>query len=138
MSAYSERIRSQANKGFYKVADLDGGKEVTHVISHLDEEVEMFDKKMDILNFVDTGRQLQINLTNAEFLLDAFGEDPETWNGQRVTLYLGEYEYQKEKKLGIRLKLPGLPTAVLANEQQQRGDGQARARPERMDDEIPF
>jgi hypothetical protein len=67
MSAFSERIRDQKNKGFYKVADLEGGKEVTHIISHLDEEVQMFKKTMDILNFSDTARQLQLNQTNAEF-----------------------------------------------------------------------
>jgi hypothetical protein len=104
MSAYSERIRSQKDKGLFKVADLEGGKELTFTISHLDEEMEMFGKTMDILNFVDTGRQLQVNQTNGEFLIETFGDDPDTWGGQRVTLYLGEYEYNKEKKLGIRLR----------------------------------
>src|SRR5262249_52754491 len=106
MSDFSKRIRSQKT-GFFKVADLEGGKELTYTISHLEEAVPMFDKEIDILNFSDTGRQLSVNQTNAEFLLDIFGDDPEKWAGQRVTLYLTEYEYQKEKKLGIRLKLPG-------------------------------
>jgi hypothetical protein len=136
MSEFSKRIRSQ-KKGFYKVADLEGGIEVTHVISHLDEKVEMFDKTVDILNFVDTGRQFQLNQTNAEFLLDNFGDDPEAWNGKRVTLYLASYEYNRETKIGIRLKLPGAPAL---------GDGQTRGlpaqpAPERkrdLDDEIPF
>ena len=59
MSAFSDRIRDQKNKGLYKVADFEGGKEVTHIISHLLEAVEMFGKEVDILNFSDTARQLQ-------------------------------------------------------------------------------
>jgi hypothetical protein len=37
MSAFSDRIRDQKNKGLYKAADLGGG-ELTHIISHLLEE----------------------------------------------------------------------------------------------------
>jgi hypothetical protein len=133
MSAFSERIRSQ-KKGFFKVADLEGGKELTLTISHIDEEVALFDKTVDMLNFQETGQQLQLNQTNAEFLLDKFGDDPKTYSGQRVTLYLAEYEYNKEKGLGIRLKLPGAPAI---------GDGQTRAAPRSdrkpdFDDKIPF
>jgi hypothetical protein len=135
MSAFSERIRDQKNKGFYKVADLEGGKEVTHTIAHLDEAVEMFGKTMDVLNFADTARQLQINQTNAEVLLDAFGDDPQTWGGKAVTLYLGEYEYKKEKKLGIRLK-PADAAAAEASAKRalaRQADGKTD-----MNDEIPF
>jgi hypothetical protein len=135
MSAFSDRVRSQ-KKGFFKVADFEGGKEETHVISHLDEEMEMFGKTMDILNFIDTGRQFQLNQTNAEFLLDAFGDDPQAWNGKRVTLHLAEYEYNREKKLGIRLKLPDAPPA-----RAETGDGAVpvkRTRSADLDDEIPF
>jgi hypothetical protein len=74
MSAFSDRIRDQKNQGLYKVADLEGGKELTHTISHLDEAVKMFGKTVDILNFSDTARQLQLNLTTAEFLLDTHAE----------------------------------------------------------------
>jgi hypothetical protein len=37
----------------------------------------------------------------------------EVWKGKQVVLYLGEYEYDREKKLGIRLKLPGAPSRTL-------------------------
>jgi hypothetical protein len=135
MSAFSERIRDQKNQGFYKVADLEGGKELTHTISHLDEAVKMFGKTMDILNFSDTARQLQLNLTTAEFLLDTFGDEPKTWEGKAVTLYLAEYEYKGEKKNGIRLKRADA-TAAEASAAKARvrlTDGRAA-----MDDEIPF
>jgi hypothetical protein len=135
MSAFSDRVRNQKNKGFYKVADLEGGKEVTHTISYLDEAVEMFGKTMDILNFADTARQLQLNQTNAEFLLDAFGDEPKAWTGRAVTLCLTEYEYNKEKKLGIRLKRADATAAEVSAKRAlaHKADGKAA-----MDDEIPF
>jgi hypothetical protein len=135
MSAFSERIRDQKDRGFYKVADLEGGKEVTHTIDYLDEEVEMFNKTMDILNFSDTARQLQLNQTNAEILLDAFGDDPQAWKGKAVTLFLAEYEYNKEKKLGIRLKRADTAAAEASAKRAiaRQADGKAA-----MDDEIPF
>jgi hypothetical protein len=135
MSAFSDHIRDQKNKGLYKVADLEGGKEVTHIIDHLLEEVEMFGKTVDVLNFSDTARQLQLNQTNAEFLLDAFGDDPQTWGGKPVTLYLAEYEFKGEKKPGIRLKQANTAAAeASATKARARlTDGKAA-----MDDEIPF
>jgi hypothetical protein len=44
MSAYSEKIEREKQKGLYKVADFDGGKEVTHTIDQLMENVTMFDR----------------------------------------------------------------------------------------------
>jgi hypothetical protein len=105
MTAFSDRIRSQ-KKGLFKVADFDGGKEIALTIARLDEQIEMFGKEVDLLNFVETGRQLQLNQTTSEFLLDTFGDDPEMYTGNKVVLHLGEYEFNREKKLGIRLKLP--------------------------------
>jgi hypothetical protein len=144
MSAFSERTRSNKT-GLYKVADLEGGKEITHTISHLDEEMEMFNKTVDILNFSDTGKQLSLNQTNAEFLLDKFGDDPEKWAGQSVTLHLAEYAYGEKKGQTIRLKLPGTkPAAKEGTIIPPQGDGAAKtsarsaSRKADMDDEVPF
>jgi pyruvate/2-oxoacid:ferredoxin oxidoreductase beta subunit len=109
MSEFSKRVRSQ-KKGFFRVADLEGG-EKTLTIDHLDEEMEVFGEVKDILNFQETAQQLQLNQTTSEWLLDNLGDDPEKWNGKQVTLYLAEYEYNKKKDLGIRLKLPGTAPA---------------------------
>jgi hypothetical protein len=137
MSAFSERIRGQ-KKGFFKVADFDGGRETTLTISRLDEEMEVFGKTVDVLNFVETGQQLQLNQTTSEWLLGNLGDDPEAWNGKRVTLFLGEYEFNKERKLGIRLKLPGDASPARA----ETGAGTVpvkRARSADLDDDdIPF
>jgi hypothetical protein len=133
MSAFSDRVRS-GKKGFFKVADLEGG-EKTLTISRLDEEMAIFDKTVDLLNFIETGQQLQLNQTTSEWLLDNLGDDPEKYPGKRVTLYLTEYEYNREKKLGIRLKLPGAPASgdsAVATRSSDQVDRKS------MDDQIPF
>jgi hypothetical protein len=134
MSKFSERIRDQKNRGLYKVSDLEG-KEATHVIDHLLENEKMFGKTMDVLNFADTARQLQINQTNAEFLLDTFGDDPKSWEGKAVTLYLAEYEFKGEKKLGIRLKRADAAAAEASAKRAlvRQADGKTD-----MNDEVPF
>ena len=76
MSEFSERVRSQ-RKGFFKPADFENGREETHIVSYLEEKVEMFNKQIDILNFQDTGRQLQLNMTTAEWLISNLGDDPQ-------------------------------------------------------------
>ena len=145
MSKFSERIRSQES-GFFRVADLEGG-EKTLTISHLDEELELFGEQKDVLNFTETGRQLQLNQTTSEWLLDNLGEDPQTYPGKRVTLHLAPYQYKGETKQGIRLKLPGSPHPAAASRPGAQasvlGDGQPRPAPkpsrkDDMDDSIPF
>ena len=51
----------------------------------------VFDDKKDVLCFEDTGRQLVLNVSNAETLIALFGDEPNNWAGRRVTLYLGSY-----------------------------------------------
>jgi hypothetical protein len=101
--------------------------------------LEVFGETKDVLNFVETGQQLQLNQTTSEWLLDNLGDDPAKYPGHHVTLYLAEYEYKGETKQGIRLKKPGAvsgevlpPTSRSPN---PKGNGDRKADP---DDAIPF
>lgn len=62
MSAFSERVRAQREaqneKGMFKVDDFKPNKELTLTIDHLDEQMPMFGKEIDLLAFVETRRQL--------------------------------------------------------------------------------
>jgi hypothetical protein len=154
MSKFSERVQAQREEqketGIFKVDDLKPNKELLLTIRHLDEQVAMFGKEVDLLNFVETGRQLQLNWTTSQWLIDNLGDDPEDWPSKQVVLYLGEYEYNREKKLGIRLKLPGTKSAAKEGTiiPPSRGDGAANtnarlssSQPDRetdLDDTIPF
>jgi hypothetical protein len=139
MSAYSDRIRGQKT-GVFKVADFAGGREETLTIDYLEEKVEMFDKTVDLLHFVETKQTLAVNQTNAEFLLNALGDDPQKWKGQRVVLYLVEYTYGDERGYTIRIKLRDAKPGAVPLEQTQarspnpKGD---RSKPD-FDDSIPF
>jgi hypothetical protein len=124
MSNYSEKIEREKQKGLYKVADLEGGKEVTHIIDRLMEDVTMFDRQMDLLCFRDTARQLQLNTTNGDTLLGLFGNDPDDWSGHRITLFIHEY---KEGKFGVRIR------------SAEPGNGSMPAvHQSDMDDKIPY
>jgi len=142
MSAFSKRIR-EGTTGFFKASEFEGEKTLT--IKHLDEGMEMFDKEIDLLNFIETGRQLQLNQTTSEWLLDNFGDDPEKWKDKKVTLYLGKYKF-KDQETGeikegptIRLKLPGAASGdVLPPERNAPARSSASKGNGDMSDDIPF
>ena len=139
MSAFSERIRREKEKSFFKVADFEGGKKLTLTIHELQEEVRKFDETMDLLCFEGTSKQLKLNQTTSEWLLDNFGDDPERYPGRQVTLYLDKYKFKGESGTGIRLKLPGdlqqptAPASSAATPPPRLSDRRTN-----MDDEIPF
>jgi hypothetical protein len=124
MSAYSDKIKREKEKGLYKNSDLDG-KEATHTIDRLLQDITMFDKQMDVLTFSDSAKQLQVNVTNGDTLIQLFGDDPDDWHGHRITLFLDEY---KPGKFGIRIR-----SAASRN-----GSLPATRRGSDMDDDIPF
>jgi hypothetical protein len=108
MSKFSERIRSQKT-GMFRVADFAGGRETTLTVDHLEESVAMFQKEIDLLHFRETKQTLQLNVTNSEFLLNALGDDPATWPGQKIVLYLGTYTYGDDTGHTIKIKLREAP-----------------------------
>jgi hypothetical protein len=140
MSAFSDRVRAQREEqsetGLFKVEHLKPNKELLLTVRHLDEQIEMFNKKVDLLNFQETGQQLQLNLTTSEWLISALGPDPEQWAGKQVVLYLGTYTFNNETKQGIRLKLPGARSGEVLPP-QTRGSPNPKGNGD-MDDQIPF
>ena len=132
MSEFSKRVRAQRDKGLFKVADFKNGPQV-YTISHLDEQMVMFNKEVDLLNFQETGRQLQLNQTTSEWLLDNLGDDPDEYAGQQVELFLADYTYEGETKQGIRLRRPAesTPKPKAAKKTDHIPDPD-------LDDEIPW
>jgi hypothetical protein len=137
MSAYSEKIRRAKEQGLFKVADV-LNREVTLTISHLLEDAVMFNREIDILCFVETGKQLQVNLTNGEWLIENFGDDPNDWPANRVTLYVGEYEFKGgEKKQGIRLKRADASITIGGKVGSNTGSTPKHSLRDDLEDEIP-
>jgi hypothetical protein len=129
MSRYSDKIAHEKeiarDRGLYRVEDLKSAGELTHVIDGLQEDVRMFNRKMDILTFRGTQKQLQMNITNAETLMRLFGDDPANWVGQSITLFLEEYQLGQ---WGIRIRAA----------EATAGNGPVPARVTDFGDEIPF
>jgi hypothetical protein len=125
---YRDKLEKMKARGFYRVSDFEEGKEVVHVIDHLMQDCKMFDRTIDILNFKDTARQLQMNVTNGELLFDMFGE-PDNWEGKAIALYLAPYGISG--KLGIRVKAANGVTPSVPAPVKQSTDVD-------LDDEIPF
>jgi hypothetical protein len=88
---------------------------------------------VDVLHFSDTGRTLVLNVTNAEILMDLFGDDPSKWEGNRTTLFLAPYG--NEGKLGVRLRAADAPAP--GNTRETAVKAAAASKPP-FDDEIPF
>jgi hypothetical protein len=143
MSAFSERIRSQKT-GQFKAADFAGGRELILTIDYLEEEVERYDKTIDILHFVETQQELQLNQSKSEFLLDTLGDDPAKWKGQHIVLYQVEYPNATDEKYryGIGIKLRAEPETAPAHK-PPLGNAPTRAAAGNgskadLDDAIPF
>jgi hypothetical protein len=142
MSSYRDKVNKQKQGGLYRVSDFyinsdpQAVREFTHEIAFLAQDVEMFDREIDILHFADTPQQLQVNITNADLLMDAFGDDPALWPGERITLFLAPYG--KEGKLGIRIRKAGTAPPANAREQAPTTAPTALSRQRDMEDEIPF
>ena len=148
MSAYSEKV-AKAKHGFYRVADFETVREVTHTIAYLLEDQVVFDgEKKDILCFEDTGRQLIVNVTNAEMLIALFGDEPNAWAGRRVTLYRDSYDRDNKPCVRIRAATgvsaqtmaPTSPIPTGANGAAREAQATVPQQPGRLDlsDEIPF
>src|SRR5262249_5576519 len=133
MSKFSERIRGNRKvKGVFKVADFEGG-EKTFTIAGLDEGLQVFGKSVDLLCFEETEHQFQLNQTTSEWLLDHLGDEPSGWIGKRVTLFLDEFTYEGETRVGIRLKRP----VATATRPPPRSSAPAPAHSD-PDDSIPY
>ena len=80
---------SEKYSGKYLKAEHLQGREVRVQIAHLDEDVEMGEKKekKDVIFFVGETKGLVLNRTNAETLAQALGDDSEGWHGASAVLY---------------------------------------------------
>jgi hypothetical protein len=143
MSEYRDKINRQKQGGLYRVSDfyINGDaqavREYTHEIAFLQQDVVKFDREIDILHFTDTAKQLQVNVTNGDLLMDAFGDDPDLWPGSKVTLFLSPYG--KEGKLGIRVRKAGTEAPMNARTQTPASTPlPALIGNPPFDDEVPF
>jgi hypothetical protein len=124
-------------KRFLAAADLNG-KPVRLEIrrEYVEELTDTAGKKKDksILAFVGTDKELVLNATNFDSIIDITGEgDTEAWAGKKVELYPTTTHLGGKTVDCIRVRAPGQPEMKLV----PSAPTPSAAKPE-LDDEIPF
>jgi hypothetical protein len=91
--------------GSFKADDLgDIGDTLTLTISKWGDKTFQ-DKPQPklVLNFIENGKQLILNATNLNTLIDAFGDDPDEWIGSKITLECIETTFGNKTVKGIKV-----------------------------------
>lgn len=92
---------------FLKAEDL-GGKSVTLTIQSVEmEEIGQGREKENklVIQFAKTDKKLVCNVTNARTIEKLYGDDTDSWVGQRITIAPREVEFQGEMRWAIRVSL---------------------------------
>jgi hypothetical protein len=124
------RINSVFPSKYVKAADLEG-KSTLWTISHIEMETMGFgeDKKtLPVLYFDEVDRGLVLNRTNANTIVDAYGDESDDWAGKPIVLVPTPVQYAGKVTEGIRVRLPKATDKPAA-----KGFGK-----EALDDGIPF
>jgi len=136
-------IKTAFPSEFLRVEDLNG-KPVTLVMDSVEirEIGQGKDKEQKpILSFRKTEKKMVLNVTNSNTIASLYGDETDTWSGQRITLVPREVEYQGRMVWAIRVSLqkpaagpakaPAEPPPVDPDEHVPEG-------PEGEDSEVPF
>lgn len=95
-----------------------------------------------ILHFEETEKSLVVNVTNANMLVEMFGDETDDWLAQQIDLIVARVEFNGKRVPAIRVKErpkqrqrpPAQPTKrVMTQQEADELDGDAA-----MDDDIPF
>lgn len=62
-----------------------------------------------IVYFQELEKGLVLNKTNAEMIVQLYGDDTDRWAGQRIEMYATPVQYQGQSKMGLRVLAP-VPT----------------------------
>ena len=54
----------------------------------------------------DPCKPMVANVTNWEFLIEEFGDDPDAWEGEPVEIYVGDTTFGGKPTKGLRLRMP--------------------------------
>lgn len=74
------------------------------------EEVSDNEQK-PIVYFHELEKGLVLNKTNAEMIVQLYGDDTDRWTGQKIEMYATPVQYQGQSKMGLRVlaPLPAMP-----------------------------
>jgi hypothetical protein len=122
-------ISDQISSGFIKVPDLAAGPRRAAIASVRPGRFERPD-----VEFQD-GSILSLNATNMRILARAWGTETDAWTGKEVELYVGQTEFQGQKRDSVLVRAisPDIPKGQQPKPKPAAGGGR-----DPMDDAIPF
>jgi hypothetical protein len=121
---------------YLKASDI-GNNQVKVLISHV-EMRDVGDDHKPVVFFQNKKKGVVLNVTNANAIAAAYGDDMDMWPGHAVILFTMMVSFQGRMQPGIRIRLPA------ANELPATARAAAPARrdpdpmPDDMSDAIPF
>jgi hypothetical protein len=100
------RLNEMFPSRFFRAADIPPGRELRLRIADVAMEAvgEDGDEKPTLI-FDGQKQALVLNKTNAEVLVEAFGDDSDTWVGREVLLFPTQTRYGGKKVPCLRLKV---------------------------------
>lgn len=118
----------KSNSDYVKAEDI-GQNMWTFTIKTAD--VKNFDDGTSkiILTFVEWGKSLPLNATNARAIAGLYGHNSNAWPGNRIMLFSTPVDFQGKQTLGIRVRAPmapqqqpapGVTAATVASQSPQR------------------
>ena len=121
-------IMSRFPSKFLKVHDITPGEVVT-IKSIADEPVGQDQVSKPVVYLVEYDRGIILNVTNAETLVKAFGDDESDWTGKRIVLS------------GIKVRKPGgggMIDSICMEPAPSRSSKKGKTVAEEINDEVAF
>ena len=101
------RISAAFPSKYLKAADIPHGREVTCQIEDVrSEEMEQSHDEKPVLYFAGKDKGLVMNVTNANSIADAYGDDTEAWNGKTVIIFGTTTDFQGRSVACLRIRIP--------------------------------
>ena len=131
------RISEAYPSKYLKAADLAGQDRTVSIRACIQEELgqgsEMEVKP--VLYFNGGQKGLVLNKTNAQAIVEDYGDDTEAWAGQEIVLFIQKVTFQGKLMPAIRVRTQATPQPVV-----QRAPAPPAPVPDAapLDDEIPW
>lgn len=95
----------QSNSDYLKADDI-GQSMPTYTMSTYNvKDFDNGDKKL-VVDLVEVEKSLVLNKTNAHAIGDAYGTNPQMWNGKQIMLFTMPVDFQGKQVQAIRVRMP--------------------------------
>ena len=97
---------SQAFPSKYLKATDIGKRKIKVRISHVDMDTVGDNEEKPILYFIGKDKGLVLNVTNANRIVAAYGDETEDWGGKDIFVFVEKVSFKGQMTDGIRVDVP--------------------------------